>query len=59
MGVSLGLSLGEEHRLKAFEKRVLKKIFEPKRDDVTGDWRKIHNEALHNLYSSPNISQGR
>jgi hypothetical protein len=37
-----------------FENRVLRRIFGPKRDDVTGDWRKLHNEELHNLYSSPN-----
>jgi hypothetical protein len=35
--------------------RVLRRIFGPKRDEVTGDWRKLHNEELHNLYSSPNI----
>jgi hypothetical protein len=38
-----------------FENRVLRRIFEQKRDEVTGDWRKLHNEELHNLYSSPNI----
>jgi hypothetical protein len=38
-----------------FEKRVLRRIFGPKRDEVTGDWRKLHNEELHNLYSSPSI----
>jgi hypothetical protein len=38
-----------------FENRVLKRIFGPKRDEVTGDWRKLHNKELHNLYSSPNI----
>jgi hypothetical protein len=38
-----------------FEKRVLRRIFGPKRDGVTGDWRKLHNGELHNLYSSPNI----
>jgi hypothetical protein len=38
-----------------FENRVLRGIFRPKRDEVTGDWRKLHNEELHNLYSSPNI----
>jgi hypothetical protein len=37
------------------ENRVLRRIFEPKRDEVTGGWRKLHNEELHNLYSSPNI----
>jgi hypothetical protein len=49
------LTLREEHRLRVFENRVLKKIFGPKRDEVTGDWKKLHNEELHNLYSSPNI----
>jgi hypothetical protein len=38
-----------------FENRVLRRIFERKRDEVTGDWMKLHNEELHNLYSSPNI----
>jgi hypothetical protein len=38
-----------------FENRVLRRIFGPKRDKVMGDWRKPHNEELHNLYSSPNI----
>jgi hypothetical protein len=38
-----------------FENRVLRKIFGPKRDEVTGGWRKLHNEELHNLYSSPRI----
>jgi hypothetical protein len=48
------LTLKEEHRLRVFENRVLR-IFGPMRDEVTGDWRKLHNEELHNLYSSPNI----
>jgi hypothetical protein len=43
------------HRLRVFENRVLRRIFGPRRDEVTGDWRKLHNEELHNLYSSPNI----
>jgi hypothetical protein len=46
--------LGEEHRLRVFENRVLRKIFGPKRD-VDGSWRKLHNDELHNLYSSQNI----
>jgi hypothetical protein len=45
----------EEHRLRVFEYRVLRRIFGPRRDEVTGDWRKLHNEELHNLNSSPNI----
>jgi hypothetical protein len=40
-----------------FENRVLRRIFGPKRDEVTGEWRKLHNEGLHNLYSSPDIRQ--
>jgi hypothetical protein len=38
-----------------FENRVLRRIYRPRWDEVTGDWRKLHNEELHNLYSSPNI----
>jgi hypothetical protein len=38
-----------------FENRVLRRIFGPKRDEVTGDWRKLHNEELHNSYSSPSV----
>jgi hypothetical protein len=49
------LTLGEEHRLTVFENRVLRRIFGSKRAEVTGDWRKLHNEECHNLYSSPNI----
>jgi hypothetical protein len=48
------LTVREEHKLRVFEDRVLG-IFGPKRDGVTGGWRKLHNEELHNLYSSPNI----
>jgi hypothetical protein len=43
------------HRLRVFVNRVLRRIFGAKRDEVTGDWRNLHNEELHNLYSSPNI----
>jgi hypothetical protein len=47
--------LREECRLRVFECRVLRRIFEPKRDEVTGEWRKLHNEEHNDLYSSPNI----
>jgi hypothetical protein len=49
------LTLREEHRLGVFENRLLRRIFGPKRDEVTGGWRKLHNEELHNFYSSPSI----
>jgi hypothetical protein len=49
------LTLRKEHRLRGFENRVLRRIFGPKRDEVTGEWRKLHNEELNILYSSPNI----
>jgi hypothetical protein len=47
--------MGKEHRLRVFENRVLRRIFGPKRDEVTGKWRKLNNEELHDMYSSPNI----
>ena len=46
-----------ERRLRVFENRVLRRIFGPKRDEITGEWRKLHNEELNNLYSSPNIAR--
>jgi hypothetical protein len=54
MGVKLGLALREEHTLRVIDNRVLRSIFGPKKDEVTGEWRKLHSEELHNLYSSPN-----
>jgi hypothetical protein len=53
MGMKRGsLTLREEHRLRVFENKVLRRISGSKRDEVTGKWRKLHNEELHNLYSS-------
>jgi len=49
------LTLREERRLRVFESRVLRKIFVPKRDEVTGEWRKLHNEELYDQYSSAYI----
>jgi hypothetical protein len=49
------LTVREEPKLRVFENRVLRRIFGPKRDGVTGRWRKLHNEELHNLHSSPSI----
>jgi hypothetical protein len=49
------LTLREERRMKVFENRVLRRIFGPKRDDVTGKWRKLHNEGLNDLHSLLNI----
>jgi hypothetical protein len=51
--------LRKEHRLRVLENRVLRRIFVPKRDEVIGDWRKLHNEELHILYSCPNIIRRR
>ena len=49
------LTLREERTLKVFENRVLRRIFGPKRDEVTKEWRKLHNEELNDLYCSPDI----
>jgi hypothetical protein len=51
----LSLTLRVELRLRVFDNRVLRGIFGPKRNEVTGEWRKLHNEELYNLYSSPDI----
>jgi hypothetical protein len=52
---SWSLTLREECRLRVFENRVLRRIFGPKRDEVTGEWRRLNNKELYALYSSPNI----
>jgi hypothetical protein len=49
------LTLREEHKVRVFENRVLRRMFGPERDGVRGGWRRLHNEELHNLYSSPSI----
>jgi hypothetical protein len=55
MGETWYVMLKEEHRLRVFDNRVLRRIFGPERDEVTEGWRKLHNEELHGLYSSPSI----
>jgi hypothetical protein len=56
MGVKFVLTLREEHRLRLFENRVLRRIYGPKRKEIVGGWRRMHNEELHGLYASLNIS---
>jgi hypothetical protein len=55
MGVNLVSHTKEEHRMTAFENRVLRRTFQPKMEEVVEGWRRLHNEGLHNLYASPNI----
>jgi hypothetical protein len=49
------VALREEHRMRVFENKVLRKTFGPRRDELTGEWRNLHNEELHDLYYSPSI----
>jgi hypothetical protein len=51
----MGVTPKEEHGLRVFENRVVRNIFGLKRDEVTGEWRRLHNEELYDVYSSPNI----
>jgi hypothetical protein len=53
----LFLALREEYRIRVFQNMVLRKIFGPKRDEVTGEWRRLHNVELYDLYSSLNITR--
>jgi hypothetical protein len=50
------LTLREEHKLRVFENRVLKRIFGPKKDEVMGGWKKLHNKDLHDFYSSARLT---
>ena len=52
---TLSLTLREERKLRVFENMVLRRISGPRREEVTGEWRRLHNEKLNDLYSSPNI----
>ena len=56
-GVNLGHMRREKHRVRVFVNRLLKKIFGPKNEEVTAEWRKLHNKELNDPYSSPNINR--
>jgi hypothetical protein len=51
----LSVTLRKKHRLRVFENRVVRRMFGPKREEVAGGWRRLHNEELHSFYGSPNI----
>jgi hypothetical protein len=53
----MGVTLREEHRLRVFENRLLRRIFGTKRDEVMGGWRKLHNEELYKLYPLPSVTE--
>jgi len=55
MGMTPGLKLKVEHRLRAFDNRMLGKIFGPEQEEVAGGWRRLHSEELRNMYDSPNV----
>jgi hypothetical protein len=55
--MALGVSIREEHRLRVSGNMVLRGMFAPKGEEVTGSWTELYNEELHNLYSSPNIAR--
>jgi hypothetical protein len=57
MGTKLCLAIKEGHRLRAFENRAVRRKFGLKRDEVTGGWRKLHNEELHKLCYSPSVNK--
>jgi len=52
---SWSTTLADEHKLRVFENKILRKIYGPKRDETTGEWRRLHNEGLHGLYDSPDV----
>jgi len=52
---SWSTTLADEHKLRVFENKILRKIYGPKRDEMTGEWRRLHNDELYGLYDSPNV----